>query len=708
MFSTWLGLGGSGIPNFNFVAGDEVAQVEAVSGVRWSVKKGSATDDSAPCTIFCLTLAPGDANSTAGELGRNALKKAKTLMLPGFLKCLGAAEHKDTLYVATEPCVPLRSALTDRETYYGSDDATFHEGVALGLHTIASALKSLHCNGLAHYNVNSESIFVTPSGEWRLYGTELVDRCDDEHSLYHRYKTCCAPHRVPPGQDSSASVDSWGLGCLAYEVFTSQDPRTITQADLRSVKHAPRKLQSAVTGLFATSPSMRWTMVKFLTQSTFVTESAYVRDLIELGELSLRDATDRDSFFRRLCQGVDSYPLQACKLLILPKLNSSVQFGGSSAAVLEPLLKIGSRLSPDDFATHVSPSVVTLFASSEQIIRYRLLTSAQEYASLLPAALVCDKIWPHYATGFVHRSPDIRELSVRALVHFAEHLNEKLLTGDVMKFITQLQTDREGPIRTNSTICLGMIAKYLPEAQRAKLLLNGFGRMLKDPFLPSRLAAVRSVASTLEYYAPEQMAQQIIPALAPMALDGEEEVRKTAVKALKAMITSVETQAKAMPKSAAEEKEREKQKEESGSNAGTTPQQTPPATPNASTSSAPASGDAKPRSWFGGWGSRSSVPDLDTTPPPEAPAAKPSSVETSSEAPTQAENPAPRANNSFNAASEAPEPVARPATIGGARHADPAPSARAGGGESPTAASPAPRSGMKLRKKGGLAASKVE
>lgn len=46
----------------------------------------------------------------------------------------------------------------------------------------------------------------------------------------------------------------------------------------------------------------------------------------------------------------------------------------------------------------------------------------------------------------------------------------------------------QGSIRTNTTVCLGKIAQYLDPKNRCKILSSAFGRALKDPFAPSRIA----------------------------------------------------------------------------------------------------------------------------------------------------------------------------------------------------------------------------
>ena len=76
--------------------------------------------------------------------------------------------------------------------------------------------------------------------------------------------------------------------------------------------------------------------------------------------------------------------------------------------------------------------------------------------------------------------------------------------------------DEQGGIRTNTTVCLGKIAKYLhPKTRQQVMLLRGapaapphslqvllacFARGLKDPFPPSRIAAINAIAATQQFY----------------------------------------------------------------------------------------------------------------------------------------------------------------------------------------------------------------
>lgn len=552
MNSLWkaIGFGGPAVPNFNFDLGS-AAGSSVTPGVTWTLRSGSRLDDKAEVTIFEAKITPSNA-----EIARSFLKRAKTLMLPGFLRCFDAAEHNETAYMACEPCTPLSDILGQRDIFY-EDEEKFINAAALGLHSIANGLVALHRNKMLYNNINVQSVYVTKSGEWRLFGHEFVCGFDEEHSLYKRSLALVPEHRVPPEVASRASggasgpaeaADAWGIACLIFEAFANRPSGGgIKSQDMKTSRVMPKGLQPLFVGLTGSNPKLRTPLDKMMSDS-FFTESEYVTSMMTLQELSLKDTVERDAFYRNLAAHVDNFPLRACKYIILEKLNIAVQFGSGSASALEPLLKIGARLDEHEFAQLVAPVVVSLFSSPDHLVRCRLLSTASQYARLLPSALVCDKIWPQFVTGFANKNADLRELTVRALVHFAPLLNEKIITTDVLKGITLLQQDREGPIRTNATICLGLIATTLPPSLRSKTLVNGFGRMLKDPFTPSKVAALRCIGSSQEHLAVADIAAQLLPAVSPAAVDVSSEVRDVALKTMKALLTRLEQAHGELPK----------------------------------------------------------------------------------------------------------------------------------------------------------------
>ncbi|ESL06431.1 hypothetical protein TRSC58_05896 [Trypanosoma rangeli SC58] len=521
--------------------------------LTWTMCPGVGKEDGRAVTIFSISLSKAD--SGVKELARHAMKRAKSLLLPGLLRCYGAAEHQETVYIAMEPCEPLRTVLQQSSSAQdgedGDEEEAFLESVALGLKAVGAALTALHHNNFVHGNVSSDSIFVIAGGEWRLFGFELLSTFNEPHSVYQRHCLLLPEGRRPPetlqtNYEASrhiSNIDSWGLACLIYEVLGGPigRARSLMQVnwkanDMRGCRSLPRTLQSGFIGLCAANPKMRHDVERFLKTSEFIVGSEFVKCMQALDELSLKDTVERERFFEHLTEVVDMFPKRACMCLVLPKLQASFKFG-ILPAVIEPVLKIAANITaPEHYAAYVAPIIIKLFASQDRVVQYRMLQRASEYASMLPATVVNEELWPFFASGFSSPVPSIREYSVRALVAFANSLSEKIMLTDIPRFISQLQQDTEGAIRTNATISLCLMADKIPTADRSSILVYGFGRMLKDPFVPCRLGALRSFRTCLAHLTPQHIAELMLPGVGPRAVDDVREVRQEALDVLREAI----------------------------------------------------------------------------------------------------------------------------------------------------------------------------
>jgi SCY1-like protein 1 len=66
-----------------------------------------------------------------------------------------------------------------------------------------------------------------------------------------------------------------------------------------------------------------------------------------------------------------------------------------------------------------------------------------------------------------------------------------------------------------------------------------FGRALKDPHVPSRVAALRALAATAEYFSPEDSASKIMGSLCPSLLDNNKSVRDLATSTLEIFLNKI-------------------------------------------------------------------------------------------------------------------------------------------------------------------------
>lgn len=536
------------IPGFPFTpAADDPGHVVYTSPLMcWVVRAGTPHDNAHKrvsiftCTVPSSSSSSSHNNELVKQMCRNALRRAKSVMIPGFLKCFGAAEYRDTIYIATEACVSLKEVLESRELrtrLYGTAPAEYDACVAFGLNTIGEALNSLHQNRLVHGNVNCQSVFVLPSsGVWRLFGLELVSSSEEvvngnsSVSVFDNARRAgvLEGYRCPPELSSAASssassnnnnnnngsggsdgganadvfaIDSWGMAALLYESVgvTAEEAfdgklssimHTLSSAELRNAcrQRLPKSLHSGCAGITAANPRLRKSVQTFLEHCEFVKDCAFVQYMKRLSEALLLDVAQQVRLVESLNEVVDTFPLRPCLCCVLPQLSELIRAamklhnpngaaGVSIGPVVSPVLKIATRTNAgDDFDAYVTPVLVQMFQCSDVLMRYNLLLGAEVYGGKVSPATLNNTIWPLYAKGFQYAMPNVREYSARGLVHLAPHLSEAVLGDQVPRALGLLQRDQNNALRANATIALYLISGYITPPSQRALVLLNFCR----------------------------------------------------------------------------------------------------------------------------------------------------------------------------------------------------------------------------------------
>lgn len=249
-------------------------------------------------------------------------------------------------------------------------------------------------------------------------------------------------------------------------------------------------------------------------------------------------------------QVTDDFPEDFFKMKVLPEMLKSVEFGGGGPKAFNIVMKIAGQLSNDDFETRIQPVVIRLFANPDRAIRVSLLDSLPTMIDRLPQKVVNDKIFPQMVTGFTDSAPVVREQTLKAVLVVVTKLSDRTINGELLRYLAKTANDEQPGIRTNTTICLGKLAKNLGTSSRSKVLIAAFTRSLRDPFVHGRNAALMSLGATSEYFSEEDMALKIMPAVCPLLVDKEKLVRDQASKTLDIYVQRVRKAAASMPDTA--------------------------------------------------------------------------------------------------------------------------------------------------------------
>ena len=397
---------GDGLP---FDTGDEVMSYAGKG--PWRMYNGKykppGAEEQQVVSLFLYNLKDKKSERELSQV-RNCVKKLRTIKHPYLLRCLEAGEKLDnkgggTIYLVTEPVQPLDTVLDSLLETPG--------GIAWGVYTLAAAVKFLNidCN-IVHGQVCVPAIFVDRGMDWKLGGFEMLTEASAADAEYFAMCKETLPRfyqspELGRGQVDVLSripvaADWWALGCTVFEVFCGPIK---SFNDLKNTGNMPEVLRPDFMRMLSSNPQNRLRPAEFLGNPIF--EEEYVSLQLFLETLNVKDAVEKDRFFSKLAERVPALPKPAAQWKVLPALTNSMEYGGGSARALEPLLKIASVLSEDEYQQQVVPTVVKLFANTDRQMRIPLLERLPGMVSMLNQKTINDQIFQHISMGFVDTSP---------------------------------------------------------------------------------------------------------------------------------------------------------------------------------------------------------------------------------------------------------------------------------------------------------------
>ncbi|KAH8893310.1 ARM repeat-containing protein [Thozetella sp. PMI_491] len=532
-------------PPFPYTFGDKVDLDPSI----WTLYNGTKREDGSNCSILAFDVTT---HRSSLPLARNALKKLRTLRHPGVIKVLDTVETDTYIYIATERLVPLRWHLKRK--------SISPETAKWGLYSIASTVKFINDEATSiHGNLKVASIYTSESGEWKLGGFEVLSSVKDDEAIIYNYGSLVpdSARYTPPelarsGWDAikknpHSAVDSYDFGVLVFEVFNG-DFMGSDQAG--QTKNVPPTMHSSYKRLVNANPKARVSVGHFLEQGKR-SGSFFDSPLIKLTEgvdnLGVKSAEEREAFLEDLTELSDDFPEDFFKMKVLPELLKSVEFGGGGPKAFAVVMKIASKLSNDDFDNKVTPVIIRLFGNPDRALRVCLLDSLPLMIERLSQKTVNDKIFPQIVSGFTDVAPVVREQTLKSVLTLVSKLSDRTINGELLKYLAKTANDEQPGIRTNTTICLGKIAKNLGTGSRAKVLIAAFSRSLRDPFVHARNASLMALSVTGDYFSDEDCATRIMPAVCPLLIDKEKLIRDQATKTLDIYMAKIRKAAAGMP-----------------------------------------------------------------------------------------------------------------------------------------------------------------
>lgn len=90
----------------------------------------------------------------------------------------------------------------------------------------------------------------------------------------------------------------------------------------------------------------------------------------------------------------DDFPKEFVGTKVLPELLKSMEFGGGGPKVFASVMKIGAKLSDDDYDSTITPVIIRLFSNPDRGIRVCLLNNLHVMIDHLSQKIVNEKIFP--------------------------------------------------------------------------------------------------------------------------------------------------------------------------------------------------------------------------------------------------------------------------------------------------------------------------
>lgn len=159
-------------------------------------------------------------------LAVNALRKIRSIRLPGILKILDTFENDSYLYIVSERVQSLAHYLKD------SDHLT-EEIKLLIVQSVARAIKFINVEASSVLGfVDFSTIFINEKGEFKLGGFEVLTnlKTDPDQPIYrlsgklNGFNELLSPEVSSNGIEilrgsQTVKFDSWRLGVLIYKLF---------------------------------------------------------------------------------------------------------------------------------------------------------------------------------------------------------------------------------------------------------------------------------------------------------------------------------------------------------------------------------------------------------------------------------------------------------------------------------------------------------
>ncbi|ORY79080.1 armadillo-type protein, partial [Protomyces lactucae-debilis] len=550
----------SGLPGYTLLD-----KIDLPAECLHTLHNATRKEDGLACSILTFEATP-----SVQPLARNYMSKLRGMKHPCVLQYLDGAEVDGVVYIAVERIEPLSYTLAGRAAA---------EIITWGLYSIAQAAFFVNSSSCIHGNVRVSSIYTNSSGEWKLGGFEVLSSMKDAEPFICRHGGFLkdAYSYTPPELQSRGfedlknmpltALDAYGFGCLIYTAFNGPFR---SSSELQQYGKIPNSMLAQYKRLLAANATSRMSVSALIDHGKraggfFDTDVIHIAE--QVPSLAMQSRDQVEAFLETHMEALSKLPRGFSKTRVLPELAKSFEYGGGGATSFKAVLALAKDFTPDDTEALLVPILLRSWQSNDRAVRLVLLEHLADYVDLLSQKQINDKVFNLLGSSFSDPAPILREAAIRSLMILCPKLSDRNLNGDLLKLLAKTANDAQPGIRTNTTICLGKVARYLNASSARKVLTAAFTRALKDPFVHARLASCQAISATADMYEKEDLALRLLPGIMPLLVDAEGVVRSQAKSTVELLVRRVETLTKDMPETTLQPQQA-KQLPQAGSTAG--------------------------------------------------------------------------------------------------------------------------------------------
>lgn len=358
---------------------------------------------------------------------------------PYILRYVATWEQSGLKLLATERVIPLKDILLQQSNIQ----------ICLGLRAILCSLIFLVETALArHFNICTNSVYVTHSGSWRLAGFSYVWTANDLNKRLQK----CIPLLLDTN-NSGENFEQFAFATMCEEILKKK------LCDGADVPYVCEFREYCRVHLKHQNSELRPKLSAVLLHPYFNHEFVVIHSF--LFELPLKTVQERHNFFSNLVERLRCFEEKMVASQLANDLLSRMVLLDSTAQQFvtpyvlrtKTLDRNTSLFTPQTYVQYILPQILKMFSLRDAQIRLILLDYFTEYICLLSEDQLQSEILPQLQLGMKDTNEVLVTKTVRCMADLVPILGAtKVLGGDRRRYFSDGRPNAAVPIKCNTEL----------------------------------------------------------------------------------------------------------------------------------------------------------------------------------------------------------------------------------------------------------------